>query len=195
MRFRQIFIIVFIICIENSNLCLVEYVFVEKFGFELSKSNCPIQKLDKGANVMRDANKTIGNIIDKASVAIISSIDENGFPNTKAMLPPRKRNGISEIYLTTNTSSMRVKQYLQNSNACVYFYDKRFFKGVMLKGKMEVLQDQESKNMIWREGDEMYYPLGVTDPDYSVLKFLAFEGRYYSNFKSETFQVVTENCE
>jgi len=138
---------------------------------------------------MRDANKTIGDMIDRASATIISSVDENGFPNTKAMLPPRKRNGIKEIYLTTNTSSMRVKQYTANPKACVYFYDKRFFKGVMLKGTMEVLQDQDSKKMIWREGDEMYYPEGVTDPDYCVLKFTAHEGRYYSNFKSETFQI------
>jgi general stress protein 26 len=139
---------------------------------------------------MRDANKTIGDMIDRASATIISSVDENGFPNTKAMLPPRKRNGIKEIYLTTNTSSMRVKHYTANPKACVYFYDKRFFKGVMLKGTMEVLQDQDSKNMIWREGDEMYYPEGVTDPDYCVLKFTAHEGRYYSNFKSETFQIT-----
>ena len=57
----------------------------------------------------------------------------------------------------------------------------------MLKGTMEVLEDSESKEMIWREGDTMYYPKGVTDPDYCVLRFTAAEGRYYSNFKSETF--------
>lgn len=138
---------------------------------------------------MKDANKTIGGMIDKASVTIISSIDEDGFPNTKAMLPPRMRNGIGEIYLTTNTSSMRVKQYTDNPKACIYFYDKRFFRGVMLKGHMEVLQDAKSKKMIWKDGDEMYYPKGVSDPDYCVLKITAFEGRFYSNFKSETFKI------
>jgi general stress protein 26 len=138
---------------------------------------------------MNDPNITIGNLIDKSTATIISSIDENGFPNTKAMLPPRKRIGIKELYLTTNTSSMRVRHYTDNPKACVYFYDNRFFKGVMLKGKMEVLQDAASKEMIWRDGDEMYYPKGVTDPDYCVLKFTAFEGRFYSNFKSETFNI------
>ncbi len=136
---------------------------------------------------MNDPDKTIGNLIDNAPATIISSIDEHGFPNTKAMLPPRKRNGIKELYLTTNTSSMRVRQYTNNPKACIYFYDNRYFNGVMLKGTMEVLQDSTSKEMIWRDGDEMYYPMGVTDPDYCVLKFTAFEGRYYSNFKSETF--------
>jgi len=85
---------------------------------------------------------------------------------------------------------MRVKQYMDNPKACIYFYDKRFFRGVMLKGTMEVLEDTQSKEMIWRDGDKMYYPKGVTDPDYSVLKFTAQCGRYYSNFKSENFEVV-----
>jgi general stress protein 26 len=128
-------------------------------------------------------------MIDNTSVSIISSVDELGFPNTKAMLPPRKREGIKHIYFTTNTSSMRVKQYTNNEKACVYFFDKRFFRGVMLKGTMEVLQDSQSKEMIWRDGDEMYYPEGVTDPDYCVLRFTAQNGRFYSNFKSENFEI------
>ncbi len=139
---------------------------------------------------MRDASKTIGNLIDKASVSIISSVDEDGFPNSKAMLPPRKREGIKHIFFTTNTSSMRVRHYLNNPKACVYFFDKRFFKGVMLRGAMEVLNDSASKEMIWKSGDEMYYPKGVTDPDYCVLRFTAQDGRYYSDFKSENFDVA-----
>lgn len=138
---------------------------------------------------MRDAEQTIGNLIDKAKVSFIGSVDEEGFPTQKAMLPPRKREGLTHIYFTTNTSSMRVSQYRKNPKACVYFYDQRFFRGVMLKGRMEVLEDSASKEMIWREGDTMYYPLGVTDPDYCVLKFTADNGRYYSNFKSENFDV------
>lgn len=139
---------------------------------------------------MRDAEKTIGNMIDKIGVSIISSVDEDGFPNTKAMLPPRKREGIKHIYFTTNTSSMRVSQYTNNPKACIYFCDKRFFRGVMLTGIMEVLKDNASKEMIWRDGDEMYYPEGVEDPDYCVLKFTANKGRFYSNFKSEDFDII-----
>jgi Uncharacterized stress protein (general stress protein 26) len=138
---------------------------------------------------MRDIEKTVGNMIDKSNISIISSIDSDGYPNTKAMLKVRKRDGIKTLYFTTNTSSMRVKQYLENSKSCVYFYDSRFFRGIMLKGIMEVLQDNDSKENIWQSGDEMYYSKGVTDPDYCVLKFTAKNGRYYSNFKSEDFDI------
>jgi general stress protein 26 len=139
--------------------------------------------------MLKDAEKTIGNLIDKQNVTIISSVDGDGFPNTKAMLPPRKRDGIKTFWFTTNTSSMRVSQYRSNPNACIYFYDKRFFRGVMLKGTMEVLEDLESKEMIWRNGDEMYYFKGVHDPDYCVLKFTAKTGRFYSNFGSQDFDI------
>lgn len=54
---------------------------------------------------------------------------------------------------------------------------------------MEVLTDAESKEIIWQEGDTMYYPCGVTDPDYCVLKFTASKGRYYANFKKEDFEI------
>ena len=138
---------------------------------------------------MRDAEKTIGNLIDHQNVSFISSVDESGFPNTKAMLPPRKREGIRVFYFTTNTSSMRVKQYRSDPKACIYFCDQRFFRGVMLTGTMEVLTDSASKEMIWRDGDTMYYPGGVTDPDYCVLRFTATQGRFYSNFHSESFPV------
>jgi len=137
--------------------------------------------------MMRNPVETIGNLIDKQGVAFISSEDSEGFPNTKAMLPPRKREGIKVFYFTTNTHSMRVQQYRNNPKSCIYFCDKRFFRGVMLKGVVEVLEDAESKEMIWQEGDTMYYPLGVTDPDYCVLRFTVHTGRFYSNFNSEDF--------
>ena len=140
--------------------------------------------------MMRDPEKTIGNLIDKQKIAFIASVDGDGFPNMKAMLSPRKRNGLREFWFSTNTSSMRVAQYRENSKASIYFYDKKlFYHGVQLRGTMEVLEDTASKEMIWERGDTMYYKEGVTDPDYCVLKFTAQDGRYYNKFKSEDFEV------
>lgn len=129
--------------------------------------------------------------IRKQKVSFIGSVDQNGVPNVKAMLKPRKVNGIKEFYFSTNTSSLRVKQFLNNPNACIYFYSKGLIKyvGVMLVGKMEVLTDQETKDMIWRKGDTMFYKNGVTDPDYCVLRFTAEGGRYYCDLKTGSFNI------
>lgn len=64
-----------------------------------------------------------------------------------------------------------------------------FLPRVCLAGNVEVLETSEAKEMLWQEGDTMYYKEGVTDPDYCVLKFTAVKGRYYSNFHSEDFVI------
>lgn len=138
---------------------------------------------------MKNPEQTVGLIADKQRTAFIGSVDEAGFPCIKAMLQPRKREGIKRFYFTTNASSMRVAQYRKDNRACIYFCDNRFFRGVMLRGTMEVLTDANSKEMIWQEGDTEYYSLGVTDPDYCVLRFTAISGRYYSNYHSEEFTI------
>ena len=139
---------------------------------------------------MKNPEQTLGKFIDRQSTAFIGSLDADGFPNIKAMLAPRQREGLRVFYFTTNTSSLRVRQYRHNPQACVYFCDRRFFRGVMFRGGVEVLEDLESKSAIWREGDTLYYPLGLLDPDYCVLRFTAESGRFYSKFRSEDFALA-----
>jgi general stress protein 26 len=124
-------------------------------------------------------------------VALLGSVDENGAPNIKAMLAPRQMIGLKEFYFSTNLSALRTQQYLKNPKACIYFFRKGLisYTGVMLRGTMEVVTEQEVKNLLWRKGDTRFYKYGVTDPDYCVLKFTAESGRYYKDFKTEEFEV------
>jgi general stress protein 26 len=138
---------------------------------------------------MEYVNEIIGRLIDDINVFFISSVDSDGYPNTKAMLAPRKREGIKNIYFTSATSSVKAIQYKQNPKAGLYFCDEKSFKGVMLLGTMEVLTDATLKEELWRNGDDLFHPLGVTDPDYCVLKFTAERGRFYSNLNSKDFTI------
>ena len=129
-------------------------------------------------------------LIDSRATAFVASVDEAGFPNMKAMLAPRLREGLRTFYFTTNTHSMRVAQYRRDPKAGVYFCDEAGFRGVMLRGTMETLTDAASRRLIWREGDTEYYPLGVDDPDYCVLRFTARDGRTYAGYDSENFVIA-----
>ena len=135
--------------------------------------------------------KKIEQFISKQKISFVCSVDHDGFPNVKAMLKPRKRNGLREFWFSTNTSSMRVSQYQENPRASIYFCHKGLirYEGVMLKGTMDVLTDQATRNIIWRKGDTVFYKKGVTDPDYCVLKFTAETGRHYCDLKTEDFSV------
>ena len=135
--------------------------------------------------------KEIEQFISRRKISFVCSVDREGYPNVKTMLKPRKRNGLKEFWFSTNTSSMRVRQYLENPRASIYFCRKGLirYEGVMLTGTMEVLTDQASREMIWRRGDNVFYRKGVTDPDYCVLKFTAEKGRHYRDLKTESFTV------
>ena len=133
--------------------------------------------------------KSALNLIESCKTVTIGSVDKNGYPCIKAMLAPREIHGVKEIYFSTNTSSLRVSQFLENSKASLYFYNESTFEGVQLSGEMTVITDQKIKDHIWRDGDTLYYKLGVTDPDYCVLYFKAKNGRFYSNFSSTDFVI------
>ena len=137
---------------------------------------------------MNEQEKLINELIDNSEIAFLGSVDKEGFPNIKAMLQTSKREGNLIFYFSTNMSSMRVGQWLDNPKACLYFCNQETFVGAMLVGKMEVMTDNETRQMLWCEGDEIYYPKGVTDPDYCVLRFTAQSGRIYNGFHSESFE-------
>lgn len=59
----------------------------------------------------------------------------------------------------------------------------------MIKGNMEVLTDQPTKDAFWRSGDTRFYKKGVTDPEYCILKFTGFEADWFSNFKVQTVKL------
>lgn len=133
--------------------------------------------------------EAIERLIDTRATAFVASVDERGFPCMKAMLAPRRREGLRVFWFTTNTRSMRVAHFRRDARASIYFCDEERFRGVMLRGEMETLTDAASRRLIWREGDTEYYPLGVDDPDYCVLRFTAYEGRIYADYHSENFTI------
>ena len=125
-------------------------------------------------------------LANRSEIAMLGTNGENGYPNIKAMIK-MENEGLNTIWFSTNTSSKRVGQLVRNSKTCVYFVDFDQWSGLMLVGDVELLQDMESRQRLWRDGFEKYYPLGVTDPDYSVMRFTAKWGNYYHALSNVTF--------
>ena len=127
-------------------------------------------------------------LVENAKIVYVSSIDENGYPNTKAMLTAYHE-GLKTHCLSTNTSSMRVAQFRSDPRACIYFCDDESFMGLMLIGEMKVCTDAYHRELLWTDDSAMYYPKGVTDEDYCVYEFTAFSGNYYHCLQNVTFSV------
>lgn len=137
---------------------------------------------------MEDLELTIAQMIDHQEVCFLSFINAEGFPTTRTMLNPRKRQGIKEFYLATNTKSQKVQSLLSNPRAGLYFYDRPLYRGVAFTGTVEVLTDQAIKDEIWRDMDTIFYESN-TDPDYCILKFTAIAARYYQDYTSTDIEL------
>lgn len=127
-------------------------------------------------------------LANAAQIAMLGTNGDEGYPNIKAMIK-MENEGLKTIWFSTNTSSRRIGQLERDSKASVYFVDFEQWMGLMLVGEVAILQDTASKERLWREGYERYYPLGVTDPDYSVLRFTSRWGNYYHVLSNVTFEI------
>lgn len=127
--------------------------------------------------------------IARQKTSLISSVDEEGYPATRALIQPVLIDE-NDIYFATYTSSRKVRHYRNNSKACVYFFEKgRNFQGAEIKGNMEVCTDQVTKQRFWKPFFNRFYRKGVTDPDYCILKFTGFEAQWFSRQHTETVKL------
>ena len=127
-------------------------------------------------------------LADRSGIVMLGTNGDDGTPNIKAMLK-MENEGLKTVWMGTNTSSRRVEQLRRDPRACLYFIDMETWMGVMLVGETELLQDAESRQRLWREGFEKYYPFGVNDPDYTVIRFTARWGNYYHALANVTFDI------
>jgi general stress protein 26 len=135
-------------------------------------------------NVKEDIRK----LREENNVAYVGSVNEDGFPQIKAMLVP-EHESLKTQYFSTNTSSKRAGQFLKNPKASVYYTDNKNYKAVLFTGTMEVCFDHDTKAFLWRDGDEIYYPAGIDDEDYCVFKFTAETANFYHALGNTTFSI------
>ncbi|MDD2516084.1 MAG: pyridoxamine 5'-phosphate oxidase family protein [Candidatus Gracilibacteria bacterium] len=136
---------------------------------------------------MKDFNK-YSDLVKNSKIIFLSTIGKEGFPDTRAMINLENDN-LKKIYFSTNTSSQKCKQIQGNNKASAYFFDDKNFLGLTLYGEIKIFQDKETKEKFWKPGFEIYYHLGVDDPDYSVLCLEVISGKYYANFSIEEFEI------
>lgn len=122
---------------------------------------------------------------ETSKIAYVGSVSETGHPQIKAM-HVLEHDSLDTQYFSTNLSSKRAQWFLHNPKASVYYCNEAQFKGALFSGSVEVCTDHETKAFLWRDGFEIYYPHGVDDEDYCVLKFTAATVNYYHRLHNET---------
>ncbi|HUU78465.1 MAG TPA: pyridoxamine 5'-phosphate oxidase family protein [candidate division Zixibacteria bacterium] len=131
----------------------------------------------------KDVKEIASEIMLKTKAGYLATIDSDGFPQIRAIdnlrCPDRflhasqvlgKLDDKLSIYISTNTSSEKIQHITKNKTVAVYFSLPDEFKGIMLQGIVEIIDDLEFKKEIWCEGWELFFPKGYTDPDFTILR-------------------------
>jgi len=122
-------------------------------------------------------------LLESGWPSYLTTVDKEGYPQTRAMFNLRNRERFPKlipmfkdhrddfmILFGTNTSSPKLVDIRRKSAASVYLCIPEKSRGTMFGGDLQIVEDMELKKAVWHDGWKRYYPMGVEDPDYTVLR-------------------------
>ena len=131
-------------------------------------------------------------------VFVLSTMDADGAPEMRALINIRnpkiaphlvkffKKD--DRILIITNTHSDKISQIRANSVASLYSYNQKF-EGLLLKGYIKEVLDEETSVALWDDSWKMYYPGGRDGGDFSILEFVPETYKSYSGFEKEKGEI------
>jgi general stress protein 26 len=149
---------------------------------------------------LEEVKKLSLDLMESSKAAYLTTIDSEGYPITRAMFNLRNKeqfpefseffNGLDneyEIYISTNTSSSKTEHIKNNPKISVYYCDPDEFKGIMFGGEAEIISDINIKKKVWLDWWTKYYPEGLKDPDYTLLRLKPKMAQFYFRLQKVQF--------
>ena len=149
----------------------------------------------------KDVSQALKKLIAEQDFICFSTINPEGMPEARAMINlanpklfPKVQGYFADesflAYFSTHTASEKMKHLARQSRSSVYYYNTKI-EGLSLFGETSVVTDKMIKKDFWQDNWTMYYPEGVEDATYTLLRFTPASYKYY-NGKGEFFSGVIE---
>ena len=135
----------------------------------------------------KEAEKLLG----PTKAAFLITSDESGQPDARAMAVAAA-DGLKTLWMMTGKMSDKYKQLSNNPSCMLYatdLEDTANYLELRLWGRIELLDDAESKSRAWRDDYLCYFPGGKEDPNLAVLKFVAIRGTLQSQDGKESLSL------
>jgi general stress protein 26 len=122
--------------------------------------------LERAREVINSKTDYIGDGI--GGYAVMSLIDENGYP-TSATMTISKADGINWISFLTDTSGVKTRRIAKSNKACICLPSSEYH--ISLVGIMEIITDPAIKKEHWQDVVTNHYKSDWNDPEWCVLMF------------------------
>ncbi|MGL5227676.1 MAG: pyridoxamine 5'-phosphate oxidase family protein [Bacteroidales bacterium] len=120
----------------------------------------------------------------------MSTINEYGYPRI-IMMAVIRFDDLENIWFATSKNSEKYKQLVFNNHAGLIFQQGTNYASLI--GEVDIFDDQQTKNDLWSPALEKYFPLGMTDDNYIILKFRTKSitaGFNYSSYSEQISEFV-----
>lgn len=147
---------------------------MEKKASDIQKER--IKEIEARANLL----------LEKCDVLTLASINEKGYPRICA-LSKVKADDFRDIYFITSKRSHlngKATHFENNSKASVCYTLEG--DSVTLVGDVEFIEDKEVQLQLWNESDRKFFPKGIEDSKYRLLKFHTIEATFWIEGKFRT---------
>lgn len=127
-------------------------------------------------------------LLKPEKAVFLITVEDDGRPDARAMAVV-KTEGLKTIWMITGKQSDKYRQLSRNSGCMLYatdMEDDQNYLELRMWGKIELLDDPESRQKAWLDAYLHYFPGGQNDPDMIVLRFTADSGRLQTQTGRET---------
>jgi len=119
-------------------------------------------------------------LMDESEAVYLATISEKG-PRVRALVNLRRadlypapsrtaRTDDFTVYLSTSRDSDKIREITADPRVSVYYSEPNNYRGVMLCGLAEILDDPALKAALWSDDWSIYWPDGAANPDYVVVR-------------------------
>lgn len=111
-------------------------------------------------------------IIGKCVFPAFTTIDENGYPQSRAMMVSGLDDDFTSYYITSRTSS-KCSQIAENPNVSTLWTSvvepMRDWGSALVKGKASVTDDKKLRDRFWMDQLLFVFPGGADDPNFVII--------------------------
>lgn len=126
----------------------------------------------------RSLTEKATHLLSQCKEVTLASVNTDGFPRP-VPLDKIFSVGCNEVWIVTAADSEKVKDFNINSKAGLSY--SFYGDSVALRGTVEVITDDETRNQMWQEYFKNYFPLGPKDPNYVLVHFIGKEATIWIN--------------
>ncbi len=139
-----------------------------------TNTSCQVQNIKENyRNDFSQEEKKILQAVDSviltSSYTTLITVDDNNQPRARIMefFSPKEH---YTIWMATNPKSRKVEQLKNNSTTTLHYFNPNKLAYVSLMGNAYLVNDDKTKNEIWKDGWEKFYP--NREKDYILIKFV-----------------------